>query len=98
MDKANTIMLLFLVVMVVAAALFYTNTGENHRSISIGLCELKCQNITSGPSYNGSSFCAAQNMSFGYSCAITTHANSSLCNGNPQTVYVNNNCQLVSVG
>jgi hypothetical protein len=97
MDRANAIVLIILVLLVAAAAWFYTNTGENHRTVSIGLCELICQNITSG-NYNGSSFCAARNISgYGYSCAISSSVNSSLCNVSP-TVYVNKNCNLVSVG
>lgn len=96
MDRANLIVLVILLLLVIAAVLFYTNPGEQHRSISIGLCELKCQNITAG-TYNGSSFCVSKNISFGYSCAISSSTNPSLCSSSP-TVYVNSNCQLVSVG
>ncbi len=96
MYKANAIVLIVLVVLVVAAALFYTNTGENHRTVSVGLCELECQNITAhGATYTN--YCAAKNISYGYSCAISQTANSSIC-GNPTTVYVTDSCQLVDVG
>lgn len=97
MDRSNAIVLIILVLLVVAAAIFYTNAGQNHRSVSIGLCELLCQNITSSASYNGSAFCASENISYGYSCAISQSVDNSLCS-NQQTVFVNNNCNLVSVG
>lgn len=96
MDKANAIVIIVVVLLVAAAALFYTNAGENHRAVSIGLCELKCQNMTAG-NYSGGTICASQNISYGYSCAISSSVNSSICD-NKQTVYVNANCQLIDVG
>ncbi len=96
MDRANAIVLIILILLVVAAALFYTNPGENHRTVSVGLCELKCQNLTAnGATY--SNYCAATDISYGYSCAISQKVNSSIC-GNPTTVYVTNSCELVAVG
>ncbi len=96
MDRSNMIVLIVVILLVVAAAWFYTNAGENHRSVSIGLCELLCQNKTSG-SYNGSPFCASRNISYSYSCAVSPNVNSSLC-GNQQTVYVDKSCTLIAVG
>ena len=96
MDRASLIVLAVLAILVIVAAIFYTNAGENHRSVAIGLCEIECQNVTaSSNTYNN--FCAAKNISYGYSCAISQTENSSIC-GNQATIYVNNNCQLVSVG
>ena len=96
MDKANAIVLIILVLLVVAAALFYTNTGENHRMVSVGSCELKCQNLTaSGATY--SNYCAAKDISYGYSCAISQNVNASIC-GNTTTIYVTNSCELLDVG
>ncbi len=95
MDRGNTIVIIIIVLLVVAAAVFYTDTGQSHRAVSIGICELACQNVTSS-GYRGGSFCISQNISFGYSCALSPVINQSICTTSP-TVYVNSGCQLVGV-
>ncbi len=89
------IVILIIVALVIAAAVFYTNTGENHRAVAIGMCELECNNVTAS-GYNGSSYCLSQNISFGYSCALSQSVNPSLCSSKP-TIYVSGSCQLVGV-
>ncbi|MCL4406698.1 MAG: hypothetical protein M1573_01500 [Candidatus Parvarchaeota archaeon] len=99
MEKAYSISLIIILLLVVIAVIFYTNPYENHRSIAIGLCELACrhaiQNATSSSSISGS--CLYENISYGYSCAVSASQNESIC-GNANTVYVSNTCTLGSVG
>ncbi len=96
MDKSYAIVLAIVFVLVVAAVIFYTNPAQNHKQIAIALCEIQCNhlNVTTTGQNN---FCASQNISYGYSCAVSSTRNPSICNNN-NTIYVNTNCQLVSIG
>ncbi len=96
MDKSYAAVLAAVFVLVFAAIIFYTNPAQSHKQIAIGLCEIQCQhlNVTSTGQNN---FCAAKNISYGYSCAVSNSANAGLCN-NTNSVYVDTNCQLVYVG
>ncbi|MCL4399346.1 hypothetical protein M1293_02455 [Candidatus Parvarchaeota archaeon] len=96
MDKGYFAVMAVLLLLVIAAILFYTNPGLTQRQNAIGLCELHCQNVTSGKA-SYSSLCISKNFSYGYSCAISDSANESVC-GQEKTIYVSPSCGLVSVG
>ncbi len=96
MDRAGITVLLVLLVLVVAAVIFYTNPAENHRQVAIGLCELTCQNRTSsGINYSGVCIKNSTSFVFGYGCAVSSSQNVPDC-GSP-TVYVDSKCQLIGV-
>jgi hypothetical protein len=91
MDRSFFVVLVIVALLFLAAALFYINPGENHRAVAVGLCELKCQNVTASNS-SINDYCAAQNISFGYACAIS-NAKLNVCNST-NAVFVSSSCQL----
>ncbi len=96
MDKGYYAVLIIIVALVVAAAIFYTNPYENHRQISIGLCELECHHLTANSTLITTNTCAENNISFGYSCAIANSSSANVCS-NTNEIYLNYNCVLTAV-
>ena len=94
MDKGYYAVLIILVTLIIAAAIFYTNPYESHRQIAIGVCELECQNIASNSTITSNS-CIKENVSFGYSCAVTS-SSSNVCT-NTNEINLNYNCGLLNV-
>jgi hypothetical protein len=68
MDKGYYAVLIVILVLIIGAAIFYTNPYENHKQIAIGICELECHHIITNSTIT-SNTCIKENASFGYSCA-----------------------------
>ncbi len=95
MDKGYYAVLIVILVLIIIAALFYTNPYENHRQIAIGICELECHHIIANSTIT-SNVCISENASFGYSCAAVSSASSTVCS-NTNEINLNYDCVLQGI-
>lgn len=95
MDKGYYAVLIVILVLIIGAAIFYTNPYENHKQIAIGICELECHHIITNSTIT-SNTCIKENASFGYSCATVNSTSSTVCS-NTNEINLNYNCALENV-
>lgn len=92
MDKSQAVILGVVFALIVAAVVFYNSGSENHLQIARVVCQLKCQNLSSSSSIPDQT-CIAKNISYGYSCAVSSNLSAYVCSTS-NTIYLNQNCQL----
>ncbi|MDP8012558.1 MAG: hypothetical protein RAK22_00450 [Nanoarchaeota archaeon] len=101
MDKPFVIVIGIVFLLIILVAVFYMDPYEQHREVAIGLCELQCNRIMHNSSatidVSHGQYCLSKDLIFNYNCAVSSVENQSLC-GSGYTVFLNNQCQLISVG